>query len=92
MFARTRQPPEARFVRCYRGIGLIGAAAPTGPGAAPLMPPATESYGHEIATVVIAPSGPRISVVAITAFDYGANYNPAVRKSDNDLLAHEFPP
>jgi hypothetical protein len=29
---------------------------------------------------VIAPSGPRISVVAITAFDYGANLDPAVRR------------
>jgi hypothetical protein len=95
MFARTRQPSEARFVSLLSGSWVnsgYSTSRATRPGRAPLMPPATESHGHELATVVIAPSGPRISVVATTAFDYGANYSPAVRESDNDLLAHEFPP
>jgi hypothetical protein len=55
--------------------------------AAPLMPHNTAAYGHKLATAVRAPHDARRSVVATTAFDYVANDNAAVLKSDDDLLA-----
>jgi hypothetical protein len=80
------QPIELDRVPSYWGIGLTDAT-----GRGQFAPQAAAPYSYKLATVVRAPSGPRIGVVAITAFYYGANYDPAVYKSDSDLLAHEFP-
>jgi len=78
-----------RWVTCVPSDTGTGLTHATGRG--PLTPQAAAPYSYKLATVVRAPSGPRISVVAITVFDYGANFDSAVRKSDNNLLAHEFP-
>ena len=78
-----------RWVTCVPSDTGTGLTHATGRG--PLTPHAAAPFGYKLATVVRAPSGPRVSVVAITAFDNIANDGPAIRKSYNDLLAHEFP-
>src|SRR5262245_51657349 len=71
--ARTHNPSNWNRVPSYWGIGLTHAT-----GRGQFAPQAAAPHSYKLATVVRAPSGPRISVVAIIAFNYGANYDPAV--------------
>jgi hypothetical protein len=84
--AHSTKPPTVTRVPGHLATGLTHAT-----GRGPLTPHDTAAYGHKLATVVRAPRGTRASVVATTAFDYGASDNAAILKSHNDLLAHEFP-
>jgi hypothetical protein len=102
--ARHPQPAKAHRVPVRLGTGLTAAPCPCRDpweafgrppirrsAAVQLTPHDTAPYDHELATAVRAPHGARRNVVVTTAFDYVASDNAAVLKSDNDLLAHEFP-